>query len=134
MRNPTPFDRFLRRLGREVYGGFVPVDTSMLSGAEGYLPELWSEAPFRVALIHTLLAIVVSLFPLFLIGRPRRFGKLSQVNRLKMIGKMMRSRFYLMRLIAYGVKGHALVAVLRKTEVQKAVVAQGPVSLYGRVS
>lgn len=128
------FETFLRGLGKEVYGGLVPLEDSLLEGAAGYLPDLWNEAPLRIAMTHTVLAIMISLLPLFLIGRPRRFGRLSAGDRVKVMEKMMRSRFYLLRIVAYGVKGHALVAVLRKTESRQSVVALGTKSLYGRVS
>lgn len=112
----------LRWLGREVYGSFVPLEgNGSLRGAEDYLSELWRTFPKRIALSHTLLCVAVmvlpcltkSLRPLFLLNRSAKNHFASH---------LLRSRLYLFRLIAYGVKGHALVATLRTAAARDSLV------------
>jgi len=105
--------KLLAALGRAVYAGVVPVAVEYRRGAETYLPELWAKAPWRVALTHTGLALVTLLLPPVVLRTPRLFSALPNSEKERMITTMMRSRIYLLRLIAFGVRGHALIAILR---------------------
>jgi hypothetical protein len=124
--------KFLTWLGKEIYLGFVPVDPALSRGAENYLVDLWAQAPRSVAVIHTTLALIVWMLPIVVLKRPVLFHQLSTPDQEKMIRRMKTSRIYLIRLIAYGVKGHALVAVFREPSARRQLlqpVAPTPVEM-----
>jgi len=105
--------QLLRWLGRNVYGTFVAMPSPLNEGAETYLESLWLDAPRSVAAMHTLLAIVTMCLPPFLLFKPKLLSGLGEGDRHSFVQRMMGSRLYPVRLMAYGVRGHALVAVFR---------------------
>jgi hypothetical protein len=119
---------FLRWLGRSVYTPFVPVTSSACQGTERYLEDLWDHAPWRVALLHTFLALIVQCLPVLVLGRPVLFSMLSKPNQEKFQQRLFRSRWYALRLIGYGIKGHALVATLRDPKAREELLQ--PSSLF----
>ena len=102
--------RFARRLGRVAYGSFVPATD--LVGAETYLEDIWCQGAKVVALTHGLLALTVCLLPL-LMGSRKTLFTLDSKRREVFLGRILTHRTYLIRLIGMGVKGHALMAILR---------------------
>lgn len=128
------FTKILRWLGRGVYTGFVPINPSCTQGAEEYLVDLWRSAPKRVAFVHTALALTVTLLPFLFLRRLKLFPSLLPKEQERMILKMMRSPIYLFRLIAYGVKGHALVAVLRHPQARRMILSTHYEMAEGRQS
>lgn len=113
--------RLLRSLGRAAYGLFLPYnDNAKLIGAAEYLPTLWRDFPLKVALSHTLLCLAVFFLPPLILRKPKLLNGLTVSEKEQYATALLRSRIYLIRLIGYGVKGHALVSVLsvgRKTQV-----------------
>lgn len=99
----------LRHLGRVSYGAFLPLED--LSGAENYLVDVWKHFPRSVALAHTVLCLGVYFLPVFTYLRP--LSLLPSKARDQYVQELLNSRVYLFRLIGFGVKGHALVAILR---------------------
>jgi hypothetical protein len=104
---------YLRWLGRTVYGTFLPLESAYLSGAENYLSDVWTVAPKRVALLHTLLATFFLFIPGIILRKFKLIFQLSQDDRELFQIKMIGSRSYLLRTMIYGIRGHALVAILR---------------------
>ena len=82
-------------------------------GAETYLVDLWTKAPRKVALTQTALAILLLLSPFYVQGKLLLYCWLSEKNKEKLQSAMTHSRFYFIRLVLYGIKGHALVATFR---------------------
>lgn len=105
--------RFLHWLSLEIYPSFLPVYPEWGNGAKTYLSDLWSDAPLKVALVQTILALIVLIMPMALLMKPKLFSSLPIHDRSEVIRRMSSSRIYLIRLIAYGVKGHATVAIMR---------------------
>jgi hypothetical protein len=110
--------KFLRWLGNHVYGAFFPVEGGSV-GMERYLEDLWHEAPLSVALTHTMLAIFVQFSPILFIGRFALLSQLKLSERETLQKRILHSKWYLFRLIGYGVRGHAMVAALRHKETRK---------------
>jgi hypothetical protein len=104
----------LRWLGRTVYGSLVPFPAEHLTGAENYLVDLWRIAPKKIALVHTLLAILMYLSPPLILLTPHFLAGLTPRQNNEFQARLIRSRFFLLRTITYGVRGHALVAILRE--------------------
>ena len=67
--------RVLRWLSRTVYGGCVPPAAGAV-GVERYLEDLWRDAPWPVALGHTLTAVAMCAIPLALGRTLRPFSSL----------------------------------------------------------
>ncbi len=109
---------FLRWLGRAVYGTFVPLQ-GPLEGAESYLETLWRDAPKRVALIHTLVAFMVMWLPPLVIVKFKPLCFLSHGDRERFQQKMLHSKYYVIRMLALAVRGHALVSTFRDEKVYR---------------
>jgi hypothetical protein len=108
---------FARRVARvwagHVFAALVPVSEGVPPGAETFLEDLWRTAPWRVALSCTLAVVVIALSPPLLLGRPALFHTLSPADRERLLARWARADAYLLRMLLTGVKGQALVAVLR---------------------
>lgn len=105
---------FLRRLGRVSYGAFLPLGSDeLLEGASNYLVDAWKSSPKSVALAHTILCATVYFLPLFLFPYFRPLSMLAPASRNKFVNELLQSKLYFLRLVGFGVKGHALVAILR---------------------
>lgn len=113
--------KLLRRLGSVVYGTFFPVPGQNL-GAERYLEDLWRDAPARVALVHTLLAVFVFFAPPFIVGKLRTLAGLSTNEHEDFQRHLLHSPFYFIRLAGYAVRGHAMVAALRSPDTRRRVL------------
>lgn len=98
-------------LGGEIYGSLFPV--SSLEGAQSYFLELWNRAPKKVALTQAILLLFMAVTPLILFGRLRLFPTLSRAEKESIWSRLQSSRVYALRLVAYGLRGHALMAILR---------------------
>lgn len=116
---------FSRRWAGSVYAAVVPVTPGVPEGAATFVEDLWRVAPVRVALLTTLGALAVSLSPVVVIGRPTLFHRLSPADRERVLERMMRARPYVFRLLFYGVKSMALVAVLRDPECRRQLGLDG---------
>jgi len=105
--------RLLNHLSENVYLAFFPSDFG-ISGAQTYLWELKSRVPMKAFLIQVVLALFVYLAPVLYLELPL---PLLAVKRKELIlRKLMNSRIYLFRLIAFAVKSHALMAVFREPD------------------
>ena len=93
------------------------------SSIGNYLGDLWQHAPRRVALTHTLLAIFVCLTPL-LFGRFRLLPWLAPAEQQELLGRLLRARNYFLRMIAFALRGHALMAALRDAELRVQLLPQ----------
>lgn len=114
----------LRRLARVSYGAFLPLDNeAKLEGASSYLTDAWKSLPPQVALAHTVLCAVVFFLPLFLFPYFRPLSILPSASRDQYVKELLTSKIYLFRLVGYGVKGHALVAILREPAAREALKA-----------
>jgi hypothetical protein len=109
--------RIRRTLAREwagaVYAAMVPIAPGVPEGAAAFVEDLWRAAPLRISLPSICGALLIALSPPFLLGRPTTFHRLPQEERQRLLAKLMTARPYLLRLLFYGVKSQALVAVLR---------------------
>ncbi len=94
----------------------MPLEGKCVEGAQNYLVDVWRDAPLRAALVHTALAWILLFLPLLILRKPKLFSGLSRSDQKLMQERMMHSRWYLLRMTAYGVRGHALVATLRDKE------------------
>lgn len=104
---------FGRRWAGSVYAAFVPVEPGIPDGAASFVEDLWRVAPIRVALATTLGTLLVSFSPIFVIGRPTLFHRLSAEDRERILQRLLHARAFPIRIWFFGVKNMALVAVLR---------------------
>lgn len=110
-----------------VYAGFVPVEAGVPDGAASFAEDVWRVAPIRVALATTLGALLVCFSPVFVIGRPTLFHRLSVEDRERLLARLMNARAFPIRLWFFGVKSMALVAVLRDPACRRSLgLAPGP--------
>ncbi|MBI4404376.1 MAG: hypothetical protein HY537_09460 [Deltaproteobacteria bacterium] len=105
---------FLKWLGISVYGAFVPVPDTR--GAGSYLVDLWKHAPSHVAAAHTIAALIILFLPPLMIGKLSLFSALPRRDKDRMLEKLIHSKHFWFRMIAYGVRGHAMVATFRFPE------------------
>jgi len=113
-----------------VYAAMVPVAPGPAPGAEGFLVDLWEVAPMRVALATALGAWLIALSPPLVLRRPTVFPRLSPDDQERLLTRLMAADAYPVRLLFYGVKSMALVAVLRDPATRRALGldrAAGPV-------
>lgn len=115
----------LRRLGRVSYGAFLPLDSDeKLVGASTYLVDAWRTAPKSVALAHIVLCAAVYLLPLVIFPYFRPLSLLAPASRDKFVKELLQSKIFFLRLVGYGVKGHALVAILREPIARRSLESQ----------
>ncbi len=115
--------RFLRWLGGGIYPALsLRSRPEARRAAEQHFERLWRQAPPVVALVHTLIALAICLLPPFLLGRFRPFSSLAPADQDRMVRRMLGSRLFLLRLLAYAARGQAMVAVLKDPEVRRAVL------------
>jgi len=109
--------RLLSSLSRgwagSVYAAVVPVAPGVPPGAATFLEDLWEVAPARVALATALGALAIALSPPLVLGRFAVFPRLSRDEQEQLLRRLSEASPYLVRLLFYGVKSMALVAVLR---------------------
>ena len=111
--------RLLRHFSFHVYFAFCPLDDDRAHrGAETYLIDLWRYFPKSVALSHTLLCIAVYFLPAFTFYPLRVLSRLPLSQRNIFVTRLLTSRIYFFRLVAYAVKGHALVAIFRDADIR----------------
>jgi len=116
--------RVLRWLSRNVYGGCVP-PAAGTAGVERYLEDLWRDAPWPVALGHTLTALAMCAVPLALGRTLRPFPSLSSDEQGALVSRMLRHPWYPVRLLGFTVRGNALVAALRDPAARAAILGDG---------
>ena len=89
--------------------------------AEGFWAEYERSAPdlLRFGFRASVWAITMS--PLVLIGRPKTFGRLAPQQQDRVLEKVARSRFYLVRQLPLTVKLMACFAYLRDDDVRARV-------------
>jgi len=116
--------RVLRWLSRTVYGGCVPPAAGAV-GVERYLEDLWRDAPWPVALGHTLTAVAMCAVPLALGRTLRPFSSLSSDEQGALVSRMLRHPWYPVRLLGFTVRGNALVAALRDPAARAAILGDG---------
>jgi len=116
--------RVLRWLSRNVYGGCVP-PAAGAAGVERYLEDLWRDAPWPVALGHTLTALAMCAVPLALGRTLRPFSSLSSDEQGALVSCMLRHPWYPVRLLSFTVRGNALVAALRDPAARAAILGDG---------
>lgn len=117
--------RALRWLSRNVYGGFLPPAVGPATGVERYLEDLWRDAPWPVALGHTLAALVMCALPLALGWTLRPFSFLSSDEQGVFLARVLRHPWYPVRLLGFMVRGNALVAALRDPVARAAILGDG---------
>jgi choline dehydrogenase-like flavoprotein len=105
--------RLLRWLGATVYPSFGLPGGDAGPGASRFLEDLWREAPWFVALAHTLLALGMLAAPWFALRSWRLLPWLDAEGRAAALGTLLASPVYPIRLAAWAVRGYAMVAVLR---------------------
>ena len=110
-----------RGFAGEVYAGFVPVGDGVPAETRRFLDDLWRDAPIRVALATTVGALAVQLSPPLLLRRFTVFTRLDADERERLLARWMTADAYAMRLLFYGVKSMALVAVLRDPQARAAL-------------
>jgi len=120
----TSARRVLRWLSRNVYGGCVP-PAAGTAGVERYLEDLWRDAPWPVALGHTLTAVAMCAIPLALGRTLRPFSSLSSDEQGALVSRMLRHPWYAVRLLGFTVRGNALVAALRDPAARAAILGDG---------
>lgn len=114
--------RIARVWAGTVYAAMVPVrDDGVPDGAATFLEDLWRTAPLRVWLPSAAGALLIALSPPIVLGRFTLFHRLSAADRQRLLEKLMTSRPYTTRLLFYGVKSQALVAVLRDEPCRRAL-------------
>jgi len=124
-----------RGFAGEVYAGFVPVRDEGAVGervpaeAQRFLDDLWRDAPIRVALATSVGALLVQISPPFLLRRFTPFTRLDADDRERLLERWMNADAYPLRLVFYGVKSMALVAVLRDPEARAALGLDGEATL-----
>jgi hypothetical protein len=96
-----------------VYAAVVPVAPGVPRGAATFLEDLWEVAPARVTLATALGALAIALSPPLVLGRLTVFPRLAREEQEALLARLAEARPYLVRLLFYGVKSMALVAVLR---------------------
>jgi hypothetical protein len=106
-----PLKPFLNWLSREGYGSLAPIDKIQ---AESYLIDLWNKAPKLVFLSQFIGLSFIQLSPLFYFYRPHLFSNLTLTENDILQKKLSTSRWYMVRLLFYGVRAHALIAQFRK--------------------
>jgi len=95
------------------------------AGVERYLEDLWRDAPWPVALGHTLTALAMCAVPLALGRTLRPFPSLSSDEQGALVSRMLRHPWYPVRLLGFTVRGNALVAALRDPAARAAILGDG---------
>jgi choline dehydrogenase-like flavoprotein len=95
------------------------------AGVERYLEDLWRDAPWPVALGHTLTAVAMCAIPLALGRTLRPFSSLSSDEQGALVSRMLRHPWYPVRLLGFTVRGNALVAALRDPAARAAILGDG---------
>jgi hypothetical protein len=110
-----------RGFAGEVYAAFVPVEDGVPDEARRFLDDLWRDAPVRVALATSVGALAVQLSPPLILRRFTVFTRLGPDERERVMTRLMTADAYLVRLLFYGVKSMALVAVLRDPDSRRSL-------------
>lgn len=105
----------LNALSRRTYSQVLSSADS--AGSSTYLSDVWKDAPPTVALLHTLMAVFVLFSPL-LFFRLRLFHQLDEEERPNLFKRLLNSRVYIFRLVAYAFRGNAMVAAFRDVSVR----------------
>jgi choline dehydrogenase-like flavoprotein len=87
---------------------------------ERYLEDMWREAPARAAAALTAAAILVAAWVRLSVFSVFRAD--SESRRTDPARRLLDSRFYPVRLLAYALRGHALVAALRDPAARQALL------------
>jgi choline dehydrogenase-like flavoprotein len=121
-----PLRLALRWLSRAVYGGCLPGGAEPAgAGVERYLEDLWRDAPWPVALGHTLTALMMCAAPLALGHGLRPFPALTADEQGTLLARLLQHPWYPARLLAFTVRGNALVAALRDPHARAAFLSDG---------
>lgn len=113
--------RLGRRCGGSVYAAFVPVGDSVPETATRFLEDVWLVAPWWVTAGNVLAVLILCVSPPLVIGRFACFPTLSVEEKEECLKRFSRIRLYPFRLLFSGVKGMALVAILRDERIRKLV-------------
>ena len=108
-----------RGFAGDVYAAFVPVGEQTPEETQRFLDDLWRDAPIRVALATSVGALVVQLSPLLVLRKFTVFTRLDRDERERVMTRLMTADAYVVRLLFYGVKSMALVAVLRAPDTRR---------------
>lgn len=113
-------ERGLFHLSESVYFPFVPIaDPRAVSGARTYLRDLWSGYRWNIAFVHTAICAFMYFLPVLILGKAKTLPMLGAAERELFLKRILESRLYPLRLLGYGVKGHALMAVLRDASLRR---------------
>jgi choline dehydrogenase-like flavoprotein len=116
----------LQWLSRSVYGGCLPREGAPPeTGVERYLEDLWRDAPWPVALGHTLTALIMCAAPLALGRGLRPFPTLTTEAQGAFLTHLLQHPWYPARLLGFTVRGTALVAALRDPAARGALLGGG---------
>jgi hypothetical protein len=105
-----------------LYAALVPTGDSVPETAKTFLEDVWWQAPWWVALGNTLAVIVVCLSPPLLIRRFAVFPSLSRAEKEACLQRFASVRCYPARVLFSGVKGMALVALLRDAQIRRTLI------------
>ncbi len=110
----------LRRVGRDVYGAFLPTPDDAMDGADRFLEDLWNDAPPLVALGYTVATAAVWASPFLLLRSRGGIDRLSAADREALLDDLASSRFYVVRGVATATRAAALMAILRDPKARRA--------------
>ena len=99
----------------------VPIAEGVPEGAARFLEDMWRVASLRVSVPSIAGALLIALSPALVLGRLTTFHRLTPADRQRLLSKLMTARLYPVRLLFYGVKSQALVAVLRDERCRRAL-------------
>lgn len=117
--------RLGRRCGGSVYAALVPVDNAIPEAASLFLEDVWRVAPWWVAVGNWVAVLLVCISPPLVLGRLACFPSLSPDDKERLLQRFSRVRLYPVRLLFSGVKGMALVAVLRDQRIRQTFTKSG---------
>ena len=114
-----------RRCGGSLYAAFVPVGDSPPEAATRFLEDIWLVAPWWVTVGNFLAVFVLCISPPLIMRRFVCFPSLSTEEKEEFLRRFSRIRLYPARVLFAGVKGMALVAVLRDENLRKMLTKIG---------
>ena len=115
--------RLLGWLAGRTYPAFLPSPATFSSpSGRNYLIDLWRDAPRRVAWAQTLMVCLLFFLPMLLRYRLAFFPYLKDAEKEDFLSRLMRSRFYFLRIFVYALKAQALCALLRDPAVRAEIL------------
>jgi hypothetical protein len=111
--------RLGRRCGGSVYAAFLPRGEFVPDAAATFLEDVWRTAPWWVTAGNVLGVFVLCLSPPLVMRRLACFPSLSPAEKEEFLRRFARIELYPARLLFAGVKGMALVAILRDEHLRR---------------